>query len=427
MKWTSRSIRAAPWGAVVVLLLAVGMIGGIVYDRQVLLASVPSGDTPKSAAGAFRLMAEAWNLITRFYVDRPAVQPQAMTYGAISGMVDALGDTGHSHFLSPEMVKTLQALQKQDTFKGIGAEIQMRDGRVVIVAPLDGSPAEKAGLHPGDVILKVGGKDVAGLPLIEVVKRIKGPAGTPVTLTIFTPGTRRTHDVTIVRATIVVHSVTWARLPGETVAHVRIAQFNGGVTEEVGKTLREIEKAELSGIILDLRNNPGGLLDEAVGTASLFLRSGNVLAVKDAEGHVQSIPVVSGAVAPDMPMVALINDGTASAAEIVAGALLDHRRATLVGQKTFGTGTVLKEFPLTDGSALLLAIEEWLTPTGHTIWHKGITPNIEVTIPPDAMLVIPAAERTMTAAQLVASNDSQLLRGLAWLTTKSERRQDGEK
>jgi carboxyl-terminal processing protease len=316
----------------------------------------------------------------------------------------------------------VHALEKQDTFKGIGAEIQMQDGHVVIVAPLDGSPAEKAGLRPGDIILKVGGKEVTGMPLIEVVEQIKGPAGTPVTLTIFTPGTKRTHDVTIVRAMIIVHSVTWAQLPGETVAHVRIAQFNEGVTKDVNQTFRAIEKAKLRGVILDLRNNPGGLLNEAVGTASAFLKDGKVLEVKDAEGHVQPIPVAPGAVAPDIPMVVLINAGTASAAEIVSGALQGNHRAMLVGEKTFGTGTVLKEFKLTDGSALMLAIEEWLTPTGHTIWHKGITPELGVTMPPDAVLLIPAVARTMTAAQLLASDDKQLLRGLAWLTKKVERK-----
>jgi carboxyl-terminal processing protease len=422
MKWIPASVRATSSGYVVALLLAVGMLGGIVYDRQVLLTSVPAGEVPLSAAGNFRLMAEAWNLITRFYVDRPAVQPQAMTYGAISGMVDALGDTGHSHFLSPEMVQTMHELEKQDTFKGIGAEVQMREGHVVIVAPLDGSPAEKAGLRPGDIILKVGGKDLAGVPLIEVVGQIKGPAGTPVTLTVFRPDTKHTRDITIVRATIVVHSVTWTRLPGETVAHVRIAQFNQGVTADVKQTVRAIETAGLRGVILDLRTNPGGLLDEAVGTASVFLKGGTVLEAKDAEGHVQPIPVTPGAVAPDMPMVVLINGGTASAAEIVSGALQDNHRATLIGEKTFGTGTVLKEFQLTDGSALLLAIEEWLTPTGRTIWHQGITPDLEVSMPPDAMVLLPAVVRTMTAAQLMASGDKQLLRGLAWLTKNAARK-----
>jgi carboxyl-terminal processing protease len=422
MKWIPASVRATSSGYVVALLLAVGMLGGIVYDRQVLLTSVPAGEVPLSAAGNFRLMAEAWNLITRFYVDRPAVQPQAMTYGAISGMVDALGDTGHSHFLSPEMVQTVHALEEQDTFKGIGAEVQMREGHVVIVAPLDGSPAEKVGLRPGDIILKVGGKDLAGMPLIEVVGQIKGPAGTPVTLTVFRPDTKHTRDITIVRATIVVHSVTWTRLPGETVAHVRIAQFNQGVTADVKQTVRAIETAGLRGVILDLRTNPGGLLDEAVGTASVFLKGGTVLEAKDAEGHVQPIPVTPGAVAPDMPMVVLINGGTASAAEIVSGALQDNHRATLIGEKTFGTGTVLKEFQLTDGSALLLAIEEWLTPTGRTIWHQGITPDLEVSMPPDAMVLLPAVVRTMTAAQLMASGDKQLLRGLAWLTKNAARK-----
>ena len=422
MKGEPKFFLATRWGVVVILLLAVGLIGGIVYDRQILLASMPSDDMPQSAAGNFRLMAEAWNVITRFYVDRPAVQPQAMTYGAISGMVDALGDTGHSHFLRPEMVTAMHEWQKQDRFKGIGAEVQIQDGHVIIVAPLDGSPAEKAGLRPGDVILKVNGKGVTGMPLIEVVGQIKGPSGTPVTLTVATPLTRQTREVTIVRATITVHSVTWTPLPEEAIAHVRIAQFNTGVTEDVNKTFRAIEQAGLGGVILDLRNNPGGLLDEAVDTASAFLKGGQVLQIKDSEGHVQAIPTTSGAVAADIPMVVLINGGTASAAEIVSGALHDNQRATLIGEKTFGTGTVLKEFRLTDGSALMLAIEEWLTPTGHTIWHQGIKPDLVVPMSPDTMLLMPAVARTMTHAQLMASNDDQLLQGLAWLTKNAPRK-----
>lgn len=212
------------------------------------------------------------------------------------------------------------------------------------------------------------------------------------------------------------HSVTWSRLPGTTVALVRIAQFNENVTEDVKQTLQAIDQAGLSGVMLDLRNNPGGLLDEAVGTASVFLKDAKVLQVKDADGHVQAISTVPGAVAADIPMVVLINGGTASAAEIVAGALRDNQRARLIGDKTFGTGTVLKEFRLTDGSALMLAIEEWLTPTGHTIWHQGITPDMVVPLSPDAVLLIPTVTRHMTPPQLMASNDQQLLRGLTWLT-----------
>lgn len=396
-------------------LLALGLAGGVVLDRQVLLAVAPPNTIPSDAIPDFQLMAEAWNTIQQDYVDRPAVQPGPLTYGAISGMVDALGDTGHSRFLSPEMALEEHNLT-QGQFDGIGAEVQMKGGHVVIVAPIDGSPAQRAGLHPGDIILKVDGQDVADLPLYQVVARILGPAGSQVTLTVLDPSTARVRDVTLKRAHITIQNVTWQRLPGTAVAHVRIAVFSQGVTSELQRVLKDIRQQQLTGVILDLRNDPGGLLDEAVGVANQFLDKGDVLQEKDAKGQVKAIPVQPGGVATDVPLVVLINQGTASAAEIVAGALQDAHRAVLVGETTFGTGTVLNEFRLSDGSALLLATEEWLTPQGRTIWHKGITPDEAVSLPPDASPLIPEGERDLTPTQFQTIPDLQLLEALNLLT-----------
>jgi carboxyl-terminal processing protease len=180
--------------------------------------------------------------------------------------------------------------------------------------------------------------------------------------------------------------------------------------------LADIQQQGLTGLILDLRNDPGGLLEEAVGTASQFLKGGNVLLEKDAQGQTTPVAVQSGGVAPDIPMVVLVNSGTASAAEIVAGALQDAHRVTLVGETTFGTGTVLGEFRLSDGSALLLATEEWLTPSGRVIWHQGISPDVMVPLPLDVAPLHPRVERDMTPAQLQSSGDVQLLRALDLLT-----------
>jgi carboxyl-terminal processing protease len=404
---------------ILVLGLSLGLVGGVVLDRRVLTAFVPLNDMPIDAVPDFRLMTEAWNMIHRVYVDRAAVKTRPLTYGAIGGMVDALGDTGHSRFLTPEMVRMVKHLS-QGQFKGIGVEVRMRAGHIVVVAPLDGSPAQRAGLHPGDIILKVDGQDITGVSLDRVVGRISGPVGTSVTLTILNPTIGRTRDVSLVRASIAIHNVTWQRLPGAAVAHLRIAGFSQGVAKDLRKALTDIEEEALSGVVLDLRNNPGGLLDEAVSSASQFLRGGNVLLVKDAQGRVAPIPVQSGFGATDLPTVVLVNGGTASAAEIVAGALKDGHRASLVGKTTFGTGTVLREFPLSDGSALLLAVDEWLTPDGHTIWHKGITPNFGVPLPPGIIPLFPEGERDMNSAQLQASGDEQLLRALALLPRRSE-------
>jgi carboxyl-terminal processing protease len=398
-----------------ILVLAAGLGGGVLLDRQVLLTFDPPSNIPVGADANFQLMAEAWNTIENHYVDQPAINPQLMTYGAISGMVDSLGDTGHSRFLDPQMVQQEQNYT-QGQFEGIGAYVEMKDGNVVIVAPIDGSPAQKAGLKPGDIIVKVNGTDITGLPLDQVVSQILGPVGTSVTLTIMDPNTGTTRDVTLVRAKITVKNVSWHQLPGTTVAHVRIIGFSQGITDDLKTALADIQSQGMTGIILDLRNNPGGLLSEAVGTASQFLAGGNVLLEKNAQGQTTPVPVESGGLAPNIPMEVLINQGTASASEIVAGALQDAKRAQLVGEITFGTGTVLNEFSLSDGSAVLLATQEWLTPDGHTIWHNGLKPDVAVALPQGVFPLFPAAEQDMTATQLQDSQDTQLLRALQLLS-----------
>ncbi|MGA7802441.1 MAG: S41 family peptidase [Gammaproteobacteria bacterium] len=384
---------------------------GVIVDRQVLADAVPTATVPVSAKPDFRLLGEAWNLVEKHYVDRSAIRPQHMTYAAISGMVDSLGDTGHTTFLTPQMVhEAHQAMQGH--FAGIGAEVQMRGKQVVVVAPLDGTPAQKAGLRPGDIIFKVDDKDVAGETLDQVVRRIRGPVGTKVVLSIRQPHTDHTVAVPIVRAVIHVHSVSWHMLPGTRVADVRIASFSQGTAEELHKALTEARARGARALVLDLRDDPGGLLRQAVDVASEFLRDGNVLLEKNAKGQVHPVAVERDETTTGLPMVVLINAGTASAAEIVTGALQDAARAQVVGQKTFGTGTVLEEFRLSDGSALLLAVQEWLTPDGHTIWHKGIKPEVKVALASKVTPVYPQALKKMSAAKLKASKDVQLLKAI---------------
>jgi carboxyl-terminal processing protease len=205
-------------------------------------------------------------------------------------------------------------------------------------------------------------------------------------------------------------------IPGTKIAHLRLAAFSQGVTKDLQNSLKQINDQGAQGIILDLRNNPGGLLDEAVGVTSQFVGSGDALRVKNAQGQEQAIPVKPGGLAVNIPLVVLVNQGTGSAAEIVAGAIQDAHRAQLVGETTFGTGTVLNQFQLSDGSQLLLATEEWLTPSGRVIWHKGITPDQAVTLSTDAQPLSPKAEQSMSATDLQKSNDTQLLKALQMLT-----------
>jgi len=410
-----RRLFALGMVALVVAALVVGAAGGVLLDRQVLSEPNSSVEVPEGARSEFELMAEVWETIEQEYVDQEGVRPREMAYSAIDGMVQTLGDVGHTRFLPPEMAERHQN-QIQGEFEGIGAYVEMRDGQVVIVAPIDDSPAQQAGLEPGDVILEVNGQDVTGLSLTEVVSQVLGPAGTEVTLTILDPETEEARGVTLERAEIDLDLVTWQRLPGTSVAYVRISAFSDGATEDLRNTLDEIQDEEISGLILDLRSNPGGLLSEAVGVSSQFVEDGNVLLRRDAEGEITEEPVRQGVVAVNIAMVALANGGTASAAEIVTGALQDYERATVVGTTTFGAGTVLNEFSFQDDSVLLLAVEEWLTPEGRVIWQQGLAPDVEVTLPPEAEPLLRLQLQDITTEEeLRNSGDVQLLYALELL------------
>jgi carboxyl-terminal processing protease len=394
---------------ILALALVAALSAGAALDRWVLMNGIPA-----DAVSDFHLMAQAWQIIDRYYVDRPAVRHAAMTAGAINGMTESLGDTGHSVYLTASEARKAGAAV-QGKLNGIGVEIiQSTNHQTLVVAPMDGSPAQQAGVRPGDVILQVDGRSVAGLPLSHISAKMSGEVGQPVALTVFNPSDGRRREIKIIRAAMKVNHVTWQRLPGCELAHVRIAMFSDGVTADLRKALLEIEQANLLGIVLDLRNNPGGALEEAIGSASQFLKSGNVMWQKNAKGIITPVPVEAGGVATDLPMVVLVNGYSASDSEIVAGALHDSHRAMLVGETTTGTGTVLTQFQLPDGSALLLAVQEWLTPNKVSFWHRGIEPDVKVHLSPESLLR-PASEREMTPEQLRFSGDTQLLKAIELL------------
>jgi carboxyl-terminal processing protease len=375
---------------------------------------------PVIAAGQpaeFSVFWEAWDLVTDRFVDRDKIDYTQMTYGAIRGMLAALGDEGHTTFLSPEAVK-LHESSLAGAFEGIGAYVSMEDGDVKIVAPINGSPAESAGILPGDVVLAVNGEPVTGLSLNEVIARIRGPANTEVTLTVLHPGESEPVDISIVRQRIELNSVTWSAVPGTSIIYIQISQFAADTGEELDRTLKEVIDARIDGkpvqgLILDLRNNPGGYLREAIRVNSQFLPSGaTILIEKDADQNTRAYESRGWGYARSIPVVVLVNQGTASAGEITAGAIKENGRGILIGQKTFGTGTVLNQFNLSDGSAILLGVTNWLTPEGNLIKGQGVEPDIVIELPADTTLLDADRLSSLTALELAESTDTQFLRAL---------------
>ena len=367
--------------------------------------------------GEFSVFWEAWDLVLDHFVDRDKIDFQRMTYGAIEGMLATLGDEGHTTFLSPESVEMHQS-SLEGAFEGIGAYVSMEDGMVTIVAPIDGSPAESAGILPGDVVLAVDGQSVEGMSLNDVISLIRGPANTEVTLNILHVGAEEPEDITVVRQKIELDSVRWALVPDTTVAYVSISQFAADTGEELETALRAINQLEIdgepvSGLILDLRNNPGGYLREAIRVGSQFLPNGaTILIESDADKNTNVYRSRGWGYARNIPVVVLINEGTASAGEITAGAIKENGRGILVGETTFGTGTVLNQFNLSDGSAILLGVTNWLTPEGNLIKGQGVEPDVAVEQTPSTLLMDAGALEEVSLEELLTSEDVQFLRAL---------------
>jgi carboxyl-terminal processing protease len=413
------------WVRIVAIIVALIIIVFTSLGAGILIGSTGFGifaGSPQRAdePAAFKVFWQAWDIVEKNFVDRDALDPKAMTYGAIRGMVQALGDEGHTSFLTPDE-RQEQATELSGTFSGIGAQLGVRDQLPVIVAPFDGSPADKAGVKAGDIILKVDGEDVTSLALNDIVSRIRGPEGTDVKLSLLRPGENKSVEVTITRGEIKVPAATWAMVPGTTVALIRLSQFTANAESDIVKALEGAQQAGASAMIVDVRNNPGGLLDQAISVTSQFLKDGNVLLEEDADGNRKAYAVESGGKGTELPMVVLINGGSASSSEIFAGAIQDHERGKLVGQTTFGTGTVLQPYILEDGSALLVGTRQWLTPEGRLIRKQGITPDYEVPLPLEADLLTPEEIKELDLSDIAASEDTQLLKALELLGVTVEK------
>ena len=385
------------------LLLLVVMIAGASYFAgfgtywfisQFQAPPMPAVSEPQQ----FKVFWEVWDIVEReFYGELPTFQE--MTYSAIRGMLGSLGDP-NTVFIEPQLHE-LEETDLRGSFEGIGAVVTMEDGRLFVVFPIEGQPAVKAGIKAGDEIIKVDDKEIAGLSLAEAVLLIRGPRGTKVQLTVLREGEPEPLIFEVIRDRIETPTIAW-KLLEEGIGYVRLSLLGERTKAELIQALRELEAEGMTALVLDLRNNPGGTLTASVEVASQFLKEGIVLYERDSEGHEQAFSVQRGGLATEIPLVVLVNEGSASAAEIVAGAIQDHGRGVLIGERTFGKGFVQHAHELSDGSGLHVTVAIWLTPNRREIGDKGLLPDI----------VVP-----LTREDIAKGKDPQLDRALEYLKT----------
>jgi carboxyl-terminal processing protease len=391
---------------VLALLLAATALGSFYLGRSQSPASLEKEDRESLA-----LYAEALDTVRDDYIDQEALDPEKQTYGAIEGMLDTLGDEGHTRFLTPE-----EREQNEEglsgTYVGIGVQLEAARDEVVVAAPIEDSPADRAGIRSGDVLVAVNGENVRGEDISEIVERVKGPEGTAVGLTVLRGDEKRRFELK--RAEIRSPVVSWALIGDTDVAHVFLSSFSDESAQELRVAFEEARSAGARRFVLDLRNNPGGRLDQAVEMAGYFLEPGSVAYVRKEASDGREEVKVSEAGEPgltDAPLAVLVNKGSASSSEILAGALRDNGRATVIGQTTFGTGTVLSEFVLRDGSSILLGVAEWLTPDGDFIRETGIAPDVEVKLGEGTQPLTPDEVRDLPREEALAK-DAQLRQAL---------------
>jgi len=332
------------------------------------------GRSPAGDGEGLGLVEEAWNIIFRDYVDRDQLEPGKLSRGAIEGMIEALNDP-YSSYIDAETYKIgMSGLEGE--IEGIGAQVGVREEKLTIISPIPDSPAAQAGLRSDDVVLEIDGELTAEMSLVEAVLKIRGPKGTTVTLLIQHRDEAESMEIKIVRATIELPSVV-LEMKGD-IAHLKITHFSRRTAAELQTALQDIDQANAKGIILDLRGNPGGILEAVVEVASCFLKDGVVVKVVDNRGGETTLEVKPQEIVNELPVVVLVNGYSASGSEVLAGALQDYRRATIAGSQTFGKGSVNVPRELQDGSGLYITTARWLTPNGRLIEGEGIKPDIEL-------------------------------------------------
>jgi carboxyl-terminal processing protease len=349
----------------------------MVFSLALGSGCVISFGTPAPTQGPNQgLINEAWKIISRNYVEPGRIDSTTLNEGALKGMVQGLDDP-YSAYLNSEAYQFEQS-DLQGSFGGIGASVSInREKEPIIVAPMEGSPAEKAGIKTGDVILAINDKPTEGLSLLETISLVRGPVGTSVRLLILHQGTDTPVELEIVRAEIQPRFVEY-QMKGNT-AYIRIFSFGERTNQEVNTALQSMDLKKAKGIILDLRSNPGGLVTALVDVASHFIKEGVVITLRDNQGKTTSESVRPNGVYTMLPLVVLVDQYSASASEVLSGALQDYKRATIAGAVTLGKGSYNSFFELNDGSAIYLTIGRWLTPKGREIEGKGITPDYVLT------------------------------------------------
>jgi len=392
----NKILRGALIGALAVIILLGSFSGGLLVghflpfqqERQPFLVgnvepSLPTvspeqqSTTPDELETLFQPFWEAWNIVHEDYVDQP-VDDVTLMQGAIRGMMDALGDE-HSSYMDPKAFKDANDGLAGE-YEGIGAWVDPTAEYLTIISPIPGSPAEKVGLKPGDKIIAIDGKDMTGINTELVRQRVLGPAGTTVVLTVAREGEIEPLEFTITRETIVVKSASGEMLEND-IGYVQITTFGDKTIPELRATLKELMAQNPKGLVIDLRNNGGGYLQTSVEVASEFIGEGVILYEQYGDGERTTYQALKDGQATEIPLVVLINEGTASASEIVAGAIQDYGRGKLVGVTSYGKGSVQNWVPLSNNQgAVRVTIAKWLTPNERTITGEGLQPDVEVEI-----------------------------------------------
>jgi carboxyl-terminal processing protease len=365
-----------------------------------------------------KVFTEVLSHIESNYVEE--ADPQKLIHGAIRGMLRTLDP--HSSFMPPDVYREMQ-VETEGRFGGLGIEISLRDDILTVVAPIEGTPAFRAGIQAGDQIVKIEGETTKDITLIDAVKKLRGPEGSAVTISIFRKGFTEPKDFTLTRAVIQIKSVRWKKLPDD-IGYVKLRSFQKSTTDELEEALQDLEEQKIRALVLDLRNNPGGLLEQAIAVSDEFLEGGKLIVYTKGRLAGQNMKGYSknDRAHLEYPMVILVNGGSASASEIVAGALQDLGRATVIGTQSFGKGSVQTIIPLSDGSGLRLTTAKYYTPQGREINGKGITPDVIVEEPKPAQEQeeegkqgVPRSRRHILMPGDDPAEDPQLLKAIEFL------------